>query len=82
MWIVSDFVVEGQISASLSGDVGCMDFAGIVTVGVASLADAGVVSSADLAGGVSVGVTSSAVAGVASPADAKVVSLADLPGEN
>ena len=95
-----DFVVGGPTSASLSSAAGCVDFAGdvavgvtypavfagVVTVGVASLAYAGVASSTDLAGGVTVGVTSLAdlggdvTVGVASLADAGVASLADLAG--
>ena len=61
-----DFVVGEPTSTSLSSADGCVDFAGdvavsvtspavfagVVTVGVASLADAGVTSSTNIAGGV------------------------------
>ena len=51
-----DSVVGEPTSACLESASGFVDFAGGVTVGVASLANAGVVSPADLAGGVTVGV--------------------------
>ena len=64
-------VVGGPTSAFLDSAGGCVDFAGVVTVGVTP--------SADLAGSVTVGVTSLADAGVA-PWGFHDVTLVDMAG--
>ena len=79
-------VVVLEASPAVAGAASLADLAGVVTVGVASLAnagaaslaDAGVASPADLAGVVTVGVASLTDAVAASLADAGVASPADF----